>query len=253
MRGMLPADVLSRGSGTDMNDSYISVDLETTGLNPKIDKIIEIGAVKVVNGQVEGHFHSLISPRQKLTQRITDLTGINDEMLKEAPGIEACIGGFLDFSGELLLLGHNIIFDYSFLKRAVVNQKLEFDREGVDTLKMCRRFMPENSKKSLDNACAYYDIKRTASHRALEDAADTCRLYQVLWERYGSGHPEAFAQQQLIYKVKSEQPATKKQKEDLRYLSKYHRIELSFEIAYLTRNEVSRITDKIISKYGRIK
>lgn len=236
-----------------MNNSYISVDLETTGLNPKTDKIIEIGAVKVINGQVEGKYHSLVSPRQKLAERVTELTGINDDMLKAAPGIEACIVDFLEFSGEMPLLGHHIIFDYSFLKRAAVNQSLAFERKGIDTLKLCRRFMPEDHKKNLEDACAFYGIKRTTVHRALEDAADTSRLYQILRERYGTGDPDAFTEKQLIYKVKREQPATKKQKEDLRYLSKYHRIELSCEIDYLTRNEVSRITDKIISKYGRIK
>lgn len=236
-----------------MMDSYICVDLEMTGLNLKTDKIIEIGAVKVIEGKVEGRYHTLVSPRRNLMQRVTRLTGISDEMLAAAPGIEACIGDFLDFSGDLPLLGHRIIFDYSFLKRAAVNQNLAFERCGIDTLQLCRRFMPKDSRKSLENACSYYGIKRTGSHRALEDADDTCRLYRVLQERYGENDPDAFLEKQLVYKVKREQPATKKQKEDLRYLLKYHRIEMSWQVDYLTRNEVSRITDKIISQYGRIK
>ena len=112
--------------------------------------------------------------------------------------------------------------------------------------------MPAEESKRLGAACAFYGLTQESAHRALGDALDAHRLYQKLVEKYAGQAPEAFAAEPLIYKVKREQPASKKQKEDLRYLLKYHKIDLPVQIDYLSRNEVSRITDKIISRYGRI-
>lgn len=233
--------------------SYIAVDLETTGLQPKTDRIIEIGAVKVTDGQIADRFTSFVNPQAALAGQTTELTGITDEMLTGAPTVGEIIGPFLDFcEGGLPLLGHHIIFDYSFLKRAAVNLQREFEREGIDTLKLCRRFMPEQERKSLDAACAFFGIERVQAHRAAADAEDAHRLYQALLLRFGEDRPEVFTEKPLIYKVKREQPASKKQKEGLRYLLKYHKIDLPVQIDSLSRNEISRITDKIISQYGRI-
>lgn len=100
---------------------------------------------------------------------------------------------------------------------------------------------------------AFYGLTQESAHRALGDALDAHRLYQKLLEKHGAKAPETFAAKPLIYKVKREQPASKKQKEDLRYLLKYHKIDLPVQIDYLSRNEISRITDQIISRYGRIR
>ena len=129
-----------------MTDSYIALDLETTGLEPKKEKITEIAALKVEHGQITGRFVTLVNPKRPLTERVVELTGITDDMLKDAPVIEDIIGEVLEFIGNLPLLGHNIRFDYSFLKQAAVNQKMEFECEAVDTLKVCRKLMPEQRK-----------------------------------------------------------------------------------------------------------
>lgn len=233
-------------------DSYIAVDLETTGLDPKRDKIIEIGAVRIENGQETGRFHTMLNPHRELEARITELTGITGDMVEDAPDFVNILDDFLAFCGEFPLLGHRIIFDYSFLKRAIVNQGKTFERNGIDTLTLCRRFMPQEESKRLGAACAFYGLVQESAHRALGDALDAHRLYRKLVLSHGESEPEAFAAKQLIYKVKREQPASKKQKEDLRYLLKYHKIDLPVQIDYLSRNEVSRITDKIILKYGRL-
>lgn len=233
-------------------DSYIALDLETTGLNPKLDRIIEIGAIRVEHGQETGRFHTMLDPHRELEERTVELTGITSDMLKGAPDIVDILDEFLNFCGELPLLGHHIIFDYSFVKRAAVNQGLKFEKNGIDTLTLCRRFMPEGESKCLGAACAFYGLTQESAHRALGDALDAHRLYQKLAEQHAEKEPKAFAKKQLIYKVKREQPASKKQKEDLRYLLKYHKISLPVQIDYLSRNEISRITDKIISEYGRI-
>lgn len=234
-------------------ESYIAVDLETTGLDPKKDKIIEIGALRVENGRITDSFHSMVNPRRELEERIVALTGISMDMVEDAPDIGDIIENFLDFCGQFPLLGHHVIFDYSFLKRASVNRGLSFEKEGLDTLLLCRHFMPQEEKKNLEAACAFFEIHRQGGHRALGDAEDAHCLYQKLAGLYGEKEPEAFREKPLIYKVKREQPASKKQKEDLRYLLKYHKIDLPVQIEYLSRNEISRITDKVISQYGRVK
>ena len=123
---------------TDVNakiaaQAYVAVDLETTGLDPKRDRIIEIGAVRVENGRETAQFHTMINPHRELAERITELTGISGDMVEDAPDIGDILSQFLDFCGKLPLLGHHVIFDYSFLKRAAVNLGMEFEREGIDT------------------------------------------------------------------------------------------------------------------------
>ncbi|MGN0158632.1 MAG: PolC-type DNA polymerase III [Brotaphodocola sp.] len=235
------------------HQNYIAVDIETTGLDAKTEKIIEIGAIRVLDGQETAQFHTMVNPHRMLEPRITELTGITDEMLENAPDIGDIIGDFLDFCGELPLLGHHIIFDYSFLKRAAVNQKLTFERCGIDTLRLCRTFMPAEQKKNLAAACEFYRIERQGAHRALGDARDAHHLFLALLSQAAAEQRELFWPKPLNYKVKREQPASKKQKEDLQELVKYHRIELPVQIDYLSRNEASRIKDKIISQFGRMR
>ena len=221
-----------------MTNSYIALDLETTGLEARLDKITEIAALRVVDGRVEERFVTLVNPGRQLGERITALTGITDDMVKDAPVIEDTIGDVVRFCGNLPLLGHNILFDYAFLKRAAVNSGLDFEREGIDTLGICRLFMPEVSQSAADLAQA--------------DAEAAHRLYQVMMARHGDEHPEAFAAKPLIYKAKREQPATKRQKEYLHDLLKCHRIDVTVQIDAMSRSEVSRMIDNIISQYGRM-
>jgi DNA polymerase-3 subunit alpha (Gram-positive type) len=267
-----------------LEQSYVAVDLETTGLEAKRDKIIEIGAIHVVNGREIAAFHSMVNPHRRLKEQITELTGITDDMVENAPDIGDIIEEFAEFCGQAPLLGHRIMFDYSFLKRAAVNHGIPFEKNGIDTLKLCRHFLPEDQPKNLSAACEFFGIRRKKAHRALEDARDAHYLYQRLAEWLltkdcplfleigtGSGKikeedledvseiclgnkevKEVFMAKPMIYKVKKEQPATKKQKEDLRYLLKYHKIDVPVEIDHLSRNEVSRLQDQIIFQYGRI-
>ena len=232
-------------------DSYVALDLETTGLSFKKEKIIEIGALKVQGGKVTDRFHSLVDPRRALSQEIVRLTGLTDGQLAGQPGIEAVIGELVDFCEELPLLGHRIQFDYSFLKKAAVDQKIVWERDGIDTLFLCRVFMPKEEKKNLGDACGFFQIETGGSHRALADAEAAHRLYQVLKARYGGAEPGRFTAKKLICKVKREQPATKRQKQRLQELLKCHRIETSVQIDYLTRNEASRLTDVILAQRGR--
>ncbi len=235
-----------------MISSYVAVDLETTGLDPKRDKIIEIGAVRVIDGQIRENYETFVNPYRMLEERIIMLTGISDQQVNKAPGIGEVIEGFLKFAKGLPILGHHVIFDYSFLKRAAVNNGHCFECQGIDTLKLARRFMPGEEKKNLRAACGYFGVEQNCIHRALADAIAAHRLYLEMAKRYGEKEPDAFGSQALIYKVKKEQPATKRQKEHLQDLLKYHKIVLTVQTDHLSRNEISRITDKIIAQYGRI-
>ncbi len=126
-----------------MYDTYVSRDLETTGLNPKRDRIIEIGAIRVEQGQIVEEFSTFVDPGRKLEERITELTGIRDEDLADAPQLDEVFPKLLEFMGELPLLGHSILFDYSFLKKAAVDRKITFERSAVDTLQVARKYLPE--------------------------------------------------------------------------------------------------------------
>jgi len=235
---------------------YICVDLETTGLNPKTDKIIEIGAVKVQDGAITDTFSQFVYPGRKLEERITELTGIRDSDLEGQPMIEAVLPQFLEFAGDLPLLGHSVLFDYSFLKRAAVNQKLMFERKGIDTLKIARKYLAELPSRNLGALCVHYQIPHNA-HRALEDARATHYLYEKLCGAFcvpgdAAQNPAVldFVPQMLSYQVKREGPATPAQKERLQKLLRQYNITPDYEVEWLTKNEASRKIDKLTAVYG---
>ena len=233
-----------------MTDSYVCIDLETTGLNPKMDKIIEIGAVKVIHGEMVGTYSTYVSPGRKLEERITELTGITQEQVDSAPEIAQVLPGILDFLGDLPLLGHRVLFDYSFLKKAAVNQKLIFEKQGIDTLRIARCFLTELEKRSLEYLCRHYEIPHHA-HRALADAEATVALYGKLVAEFYEKDSKPFEPAALIYNVKRETPVTKAQKERLYRLIAQHNLTVDYDVEKLTRSEASRYTDKIYEKYGR--
>lgn len=231
--------------------TYVCVDLETTGLNPKTGKIIEIGAVRVENGVRMETFETFVNPACLLPSKITELTGITDEMLKGAPEIGEVLPDLMAFLREDVLLGHSVLFDYSFIKKAAVNNRMKFERQGIDTLKIARHFLPELESRSLDFLCGHYAIPHKA-HRALADAEATCLLYDRLWESFGERESTAaFAPFALQYQVKRETPATPAQKERLYKLIVKHKIVADYEIEKLSRSEASRYTDRILATYGR--
>ena len=225
----------------EMINSYVALDLETTGIGARHEKIMEIGMVKVIDGETTDTYHTMVNPHREIPKRIVELTGITDDMVKDALGIEEILDEVLAFTEDLPLLGHQIIFDYGFLVQAAVNQKRKFEKYGVDTLKLCRYLMPGEEKKNLSAACAYFAVTQDTAHRALSDAYATHNLYQ-----------ELFTAKMLQYKAKKERTASKRQKEHLQDLLKYHRIDITVEIDHMSGNEISRMIDKIIFQYGRI-
>lgn len=231
-------------------NSYVSLDLETTGLSPKLDKIIEIGAVKVIGGEIVDNFSAFLNPGRKLEEKTIRLTGITEEDLKDAPEADEVIPKLLEFCEDYPLVGHRILFDYSFVKHAAVNLKLTFEKEGVDTLKISRACHPELESKKLCAMCEYYKIPLQA-HRAYNDALATAKLFECLKKDFACRYPDSFEPKKLIYQIKKESPIRPLQIVKIRKLIELHKIECPYEIEKMTRNEASRYIDKLLAQYGK--
>lgn len=238
-----------------MTDSFVCVDLETTGLDPKRDKIIEIGAVKVERGEIVGEWETFVDPERKLEERIVELTGIRDEQLAGAKKIAEILPELFLFLGDHVLLGHSVLFDFSFLKKAAVNERLTFERKGIDTLKIARKYLKDLESRSLESLCRHYGIPHNA-HRALEDARATVALYRKLAEEFyikeeEAGEKNLFCPTPLLYQAKRDTPLTIPQKEQLYKLLDKHKLIVDYEVESLTRSEASRKIDRILAEYGR--
>jgi DNA polymerase III subunit epsilon len=231
-----------------MLDKYVVVDLETTGLRAKDDKIIEIGAILVENGKEVKTFETFVNPGKLIPPIITQVTNITNEMVSNAPYMEDIVDDFMDFMGDYTLLGHNLMFDYSFIKKVAINGGYTFERKGLDTLKLARKYLEELESKKLDYLCSYFNIEDENHHRALNDARATYILYDILCNRYGAYIDEPI---ELNYKVKKENPITERQKKYLIDLITKHHITIDYDIDRLTKSEASRKIDLIIFEFGR--
>ena len=236
-----------------MIQDYVALDLEMTGSSAKDDRIIEIGMVKVIGKNVADEYTTLVNPGIKIPERITEITGINNHMLEGKPLISEIIGDVLEFIGDYPILGHSIICDFSFLKKACVNNNLKFEKNGIDTLKLARKFLPELPGKSLTKICEFYGINDGKEHRALYDAHKASEVYLIFCEQFRD-EMEKNMPLPLKFNAKKDTPITKSQNEYLKNLINYHKIEdidLS-SLDALTKSQASRLTDRIISSYGRM-
>lgn len=229
-----------------MLKSYIAFDIETTGLNPLENEIIEIGALKVRDGKVADRFIEFIRPLAPISPMITNLTGITNEMVAGAKTRCQVVGDFLDFCENDVLIGHNVIFDYSFVKCSAMQDGLAFEKMGIDTLKIAKKVHTDLESKSLGSLCSHYHIENKAAHRAYHDALATAKLYQTLAHYFEGADPKLFKPVQLTYKVKKPQPATPKQLAFLNNLVQKKHIQPEWNPDTLTRSEASRIIDRLL-------
>ncbi len=236
-----------------MSDCIIALDLETTGLNPRTDQILEIGAVRIENGNVTDTYSVFVNPGKHIPEFITGLTGITDEMVRDGLSQEEAVQGLIAFCRDADLLGHNILFDFSFLKQKAAGFGCCFEKNGIDTLQIAKKFLPDLPSRSLGALCSHYQIAQEKQHRAFEDAVSAYRLFVRMKEEFEGASPGAFWPKQLIYQVKKDSPITISQKRYLNDLVKYHRIELDVPAETMTKSEASRIIDTIISQHGKIK
>ena len=233
---------------------FTAIDIETTGLGPERDRIIEIGAVRFEDGVQKEIFSTLVQPQiGSLPERIVELTGITDEMLLGAPSEAVAMEQLLAFLAEdEVLLGHNIPFEYSFLKVAAGRLGKTFAFDGIDTLYLARLCRPELPKKNLSVMCEEYNIQTECAHRAYEDALAAAKLYFCLQEQFAEAHPEWFAARPLSYEQKKTEPVTPKQVRYLKAIIDTYHLTLAPDFATLTKSEASRLIDKLLSTYGRI-
>ena len=228
---------------------YVAFDLETTGLSPESDQIIEIGAVKIQDGKITGKYNCILYPEIPVSDFIVELTGISREMLAKGIPLQQGVEGFLRFSEGFPVLGHNLNFDYSFMKTAAKAMQRPFEKEGVDTLAAARKLLRGLKNKKLETLCAHYDYVNQAAHRAYDDALATAVVFEQMKKEF-PGEEEAFQPKPLQYRVRKERPITEKQKRYLKELMKYHTIKNNVNVDQMSQSEASREIDRIISKYG---
>jgi ATP-dependent DNA helicase DinG len=160
-------------------DTIVALDLETTGLDPERDAVIEVGAVRFKGDRVEDTWSSLVNPGRPLSAFVVQLTGITDDMLAGAPRLSSVLGDLQAFVGDAPILGHSIRFDLSFLQRKGLFQ----DNPTLDTYDLASVLLPTAGRYRLTSLAELLGVPLRASHRALEDAQTTRLVYQQLLHR----------------------------------------------------------------------
>ena len=173
--------------GQDLEGTYVVFDIETTGFSAVTDRIIEIGAVKVEDGKITDKFSTFVNPKRPIPFRITELTGITDEMVIGSPDIETILPQFIEFIGDAVLVAHNASFDVGFIEQNCKRQKIEADFTYVDTVALARVLLPALNRFKLDTVAKALNISLENHHRAVDDAGCTAEIFvkfvQMLKER----------------------------------------------------------------------
>ncbi len=170
-------EIVTNGKGQSLEGSYVVFDIETTGFSPVKNRIIEIGAVKIADGEVVDRFSTFINPRVPIPFEIENLTGIHDGMVEEAPEIEEVLPRFLAFCEGTVLVAHNASFDVSFIRENAQRQQLSFDFTYVDTVGIARALLPHQAKHTLDAVAKNLGISLENHHRAVDDAQATAEIF----------------------------------------------------------------------------
>ena len=168
--------------GQALNTEYIVFDIETTGLSQKKNKIIEIGAVKVKDGEEIDRFSEFINPEEPIPYSIEQLTSITDEMVMHAPTVDVILPKFLEFCGDDIVVAHNAAFDTGFIKKNAKDLGMKFDNTIMDTMTLSHVLLPELGKFTLDRVCKALNVKNEHHHRAVDDANATAKIFVKLYE-----------------------------------------------------------------------
>lgn len=162
-------------------DDFTVIDVETTGLDPKYDSIIELAAIKYRNGLPVEEFCTLVNPCQIIDDFITELTGITNEMLSQAPEISEVLTSYLNFIDSDIVVGHNVNFDINFIyDQAAILGLPSFGNDYVDTMRLSRRLFKEERHHRLCDLVERFSIDSVAAHRALADCATTVKCYEYM-------------------------------------------------------------------------
>ena len=165
------AQIYSGDDDKNFEDVVFTVfDLETTGLSSENDRIIEIGAVKVKNGEVIEKYSKFVNPKRPLPEKIVELTNITEDMVENEPDETVIVPEFIEFIGDSVLVAHNANFDVGFLNSACKRLNIKFENTYLDTLDFARRIFPELKKHKLENIAHEANVKLEGAHRAVNDA-----------------------------------------------------------------------------------
>lgn len=170
-----------------LKDEIIIFDIETTGLSHNTDRITEIGAVKLRNLEVVEEFQTFVNPEMDIPANITELTGITDEMVREAPLEEDAVRKFMEFCGSAPLVAHNADFDTSFIRSACERHAISYTNPAIDTLKICRAALPNKKKHTLDAMADEMGLGNFNHHRAIDDAKMLSMIFLKLIEMARKG------------------------------------------------------------------
>lgn len=168
---------------TGFDGTFICFDIETTGLSAARDKITEIGAVKVENGIITDTFSTFANPEMPIPQKIIQLTGITDDMVKDAPSQSEAVGAFLEFAGDNVLVAHNAPFDTSFIAKACEDMGREYNYTSIDTVAISRAILTDIKNCKLDTVAKFLRLGDFNHHRATDDAEMLARIFINLCQR----------------------------------------------------------------------
>ncbi len=172
--------IVTNAKGQDIDTTYCVLDLETTGFSAKTEKITEVGIMKVKNGEVIDEFSCFVNPEKHIPERVTEVTNITDEMVKDAKTIEQVFPEILDFIEDSVLVAHNAPFDMGFLKQNAKVLGYEFDYTYIDTLSLAKDLFPDYKKYKLGKIAENLGIKVEVAHRALDDVDTTVKVFRVM-------------------------------------------------------------------------
>lgn len=176
-------DTVINSKGQDFTGEFVVFDLETTGIGAASNEIIEIGAVKVINNVITDKFSTFVNPGRPVPYNIQELTGINDQMVSDAPSIDKVLPGFLEFCGNAVLVAHNASFDTGFIFQKAKDRGIHTDFTVIDTVAMSRALLPELKKYKLDTVAKTLGVSLENHHRAVDDAGATAEIFVKLVKR----------------------------------------------------------------------
>ncbi|MCM1145188.1 MAG: PolC-type DNA polymerase III [Blautia sp.] len=170
-------EIVTNDKGQNLEETFVVFDIETTGFSPVHNKIIEIGAVKVSGGQITERFSTFVNPDVPIPFEIEKLTGIQDNMVVDAPHIDVALPQFLEFCGDAVLVAHNASFDMGFIMENCDRLGIGHDFTYVDTVGIARILLPGQAKHTLDAVAKTLGISLENHHRAVEDAEATAEIF----------------------------------------------------------------------------
>ena len=211
--------------GQDFSGSFVVFDIETTGFSAEKNKIIEIGAVKVMDGAIVDRFSTFVNPDVPIPFEIEKLTGINDSMVLPYPGIREILPQFLEFCGDSVLVAHNAGFDVGFIAHNAKEQGIPFEPTVLDTVALARHLLPNLNRYKLDTVAKALGVSLENHHRAVDDAGATAEIFVAFVEMLRKMEIETLDQLNELSDLSAEA---------IRKLPTYH-------VIILAKNDLGRI------------